>query len=292
MRRIGKVPKEQVAVFANFLRSRGLEVAIRHGDQDDVELWAEDEDKIDAAKDSLQVYLADPTAEQFQRLPTIAPTVKKTNSRYIDVRTQIFHRPALKAITTALIAISVLVFIARQALPSLDALLIYSAYAQPLFKEIRAGEVWRLLTPIFLHFNLLHIIFSMLWLHVLGSQLEQREGGKYLLLLVVAIGIISNTCQYLMAASIFGGFSGVVYGLLGYVWIMGKFKPRSGYILDNFTLGFMLVWLFMGIIGMVGNIASAAHVFGFISGVVWGLIVSDQLVMRRNNRRTSTRDKF
>ena len=286
MRCIGSLPEEQAPVITNYLRSRGIEASARSGKQSHAEIWVEDENDLEAAKSSLQEYLADPTAEKFQRPPTNTPPVKKTRTRYIDVRTQIFHRPALRTVTTALIAISVLVFIARQAIPSVDAWLIFSGYIQPMFKEIRAGEVWRLLTPIFLHFNIIHIAFNMIWLYILGNQIEQREGSKYLLLLVIAIGIISNTCQYLTATSIFGGFSGVVYGLLGYIWIMSRFKPRSGYLMDNFTLIFMMIWLLMGIIGMVGNIANAAHLFGFVSGVVWGLIASNQLAIHRGGRNS------
>src|SRR5439155_4870026 len=59
-------------------------------------------------------------------------------------------------------------------------------------EEVRRGEVWRLITPIFIHFNLLHIFFNMLWLRDLGTLIELRRGGKYLLLQVVLIGAISN----------------------------------------------------------------------------------------------------
>ena len=281
MRCIGKLPEEQATVMINYLQAHSVTAIARKGKDDHTEIWIEDENDLATAKVYLQEYRADPRAEKFQQLPISAPSVKKTRTRYIDVRTQIFHRPALKTVTTTLIVISVLVFIARQVMPGLDVWLIYSGYISPMFKEIRAGEVWRLLTPIFLHFNIIHIVFNMIWLYILGNQIEQREGGKHVLLLTVAIGIVSNTCQYLTADSIFGGFSGVVYGLLGYVWIMSRFKPRSGYLLDNFTLIFMLVWLLMGIVGMVGGIANAAHLFGFISGVLWGLIASGQLAIRR-----------
>ena len=71
--------------------------------------------------------------------------------------------------------------------------------------------------------------------------------------------------------------SGVVYGLLSYIWIQGKFNPRSGLWLDQTTTIMMLIWFALCWSGFVGNIANMAHTVGLISGVLIGLIYSPNI---------------
>ena len=85
------------------------------------------------------------------------------------------------------------------------------------------GQYWRLLTPVFIHFGWLHIAFNSLWMWELGGKLELRLGSAMLGLLVVITGTGSNIAQFLYTGpSLFGGMSGVVYGLLGYCWVLGR----------------------------------------------------------------------
>src|SRR5207244_8552606 len=89
--------------------------------------------------------------------------------------------------------------------------------------EIRHGEIWRLVTPMFIHFSPLHILFNMLWLRDLGSMIEGRQSSLHLLLLVLVIAVCSNLAQCYLnyKGPVFGGLSGVVYGLLVYICICG-----------------------------------------------------------------------
>ncbi len=136
--------------------------------------------------------------------------------------------------------------------------------------EIFSGQLWRLLTPIFLHFMLLHILFNMMWLWDLGGMVEKNQSSGFLLFFVVSIGILANVIQYLSTGPAFGGMSGVVYGLLGYIW-MRSFKPASGYSLNNTVVVLMIVWLILGYTGILGPIGNAAHLSGLILGVAYGL---------------------
>lgn len=153
-------------------------------------------------------------------------------------------------------------------------LLFFSQYRYPLFVEIFEGQIWRLITPIFLHFGILHIVFNMLWLYQLGSLIETINGPRYLLVMVLVIGVLANIAESLVTGGSFGGMSGVVYGLLGFIWMMAKYKPRSGYYIDNAIFIFMLVWLVICMTGYIGHIANTNHFIGLMSGIAWGYFAS------------------
>lgn len=143
-----------------------------------------------------------------------------------------------------------------------------------------SGQYWRWITPIFLHFSWLHIVFNGLWLWELGSRIEYLLGSTVLLILVLVLAVSSNTVQFLFGGyGIFGGLSGVVYGLLGFCWAAPLIQRRWPLKPPTPILVLMLVWLALGLVGAVemlgfGAIANAAHIGGLLAGLVLGVLVA------------------
>lgn len=130
----------------------------------------------------------------------------------------------------------------------------------------------RSLTPIFLHFGELHLIFNLLWLWYFGRQLEAIQPSWVLLLVIVLIAFISNATQYLtLQYNNFGGMSGVVYGLVGYTWVIHNFMPKSRLMLNNTMFVFFVIALILMEVFAGSWIATAAHVGGLLSGLLIGL---------------------
>jgi GlpG protein len=127
-----------------------------------------------------------------------------------------------------------------------------------------------LITPIFIHFGLQHLLFNMLVLRDLGGIVETCQGSRRLALLVVVFALGSNLGQYVLAGPFFGGMSGVLYGIFGYIWVRSQCDPGSGLALSPLTVGIMLVWFFLCLYGVVGTVANGAHGVGLVMGIVWG----------------------
>jgi GlpG protein len=68
--------------------------------------------------------------------------------------------------------------------------------------------------------------------------------------------------------------SGVIYGLLGYVWLRGKFDPASGLFLHPSTVTMMIIWFFACFTRWLGPIGNWAHAAGLVMGMAWGYLSS------------------
>ena len=140
------------------------------------------------------------------------------------------------------------------------------------------NEWWRLITPMFIHFSLTHLVFNCLWIYVLGSKIEQIDGHITFINLVIFSSIISNLAQHFFGQSaLFGGLSGVIYGLLGYCMIIEIDTKQERYDLPPALYLFMLIWLALGFLGILnlfgfGNVANYAHLGGLISGIIFAMI--------------------
>ena len=150
---------------------------------------------------------------------------------------------------------------------------------------IASGQVWRLLTPDLLHFSVMHLVFNAVMLWFLGSQIEALDGRRHIVGLILLTSVGANVPQYLISGPLFGGLSGVVYGVLGYVWMTNQWRPRFQFPPALMTVA--VVWLLIGFTPLTqvligANMANAAHLGGLLSGVLYGLIISVLRLQRRN----------
>ena len=145
---------------------------------------------------------------------------------------------------------------------------------------IQNNEWWRLVSPVFIHFSVIHLAFNCLWIYVLGQQIEKIDGKILFITLIIFSGICGNYAQFISTGpSLFGGLSGCVYGMFGYTMITEFQKSRIIYGLPPAIYMFMIAWLVLGFIGVLsmfglGNIANFAHLGGLIAGVIMAMVVT------------------
>lgn len=142
---------------------------------------------------------------------------------------------------------------------------------------LSSGEYWRVLAPMFLHFGILHLVFNLLWTWEIGRRIEMMGGILRLALLVLVSSLAANVTQYVMTGpSLFGGMSGVVFGLLGYALVWSRLVPSKDLGLPVGVYIFMIAFLAIGFTSVLdfllpGTLANGAHLGGFVGGIVIGL---------------------
>jgi len=288
MRSIGQLPDQtQAQTFGDFLVANGIRNDVEREPDGSWSVWIRDEDQVAQAQTWLASFRLNPNAEEFRAATAKAAKVREAEAQDLAAyRRRIrtgrsifpkFGRHGVGVLTYGLIFACIVVAIYSNLGKNLEFLrrLFICDPENPgdkFLPEVFAGEVWRLFTPMFIHFGLVHLIFNLMWLYQLGCMIEARQGSRLLAALVAVIALCSNFAQYYFShhSPYFGGMSGVVYGLAGYVWMRGKFDRASGVGLDPQSVTILLVWLVVCYTGVVGPVANTAHLVGLIVGVIWG----------------------
>ena len=300
MRMIGQLENEASArLFSDFLYAQGIENQTEPERSGAWALWIHAEEQVDAAKALLNEYREDPRDPKYQQASRVAAEKRKQEHKANAAAEKRFHDRhklfplgglGVGYLTAVLIAISVATALVSNFGDKIKPILwlyfseydVEGGFTARLagLPEIRHGEVWRLFTPMFVHFGLPHLFFNMLWLLDLGTMIERRQSTARLAVLVLVIAALSNFGQYLMGGPVFGGMSGVVYGLIGYIWLRGKFDLTSGLFLHSSTVTMAVIWFVLCLAGIIPHVANAAHSVGFGVGIAWGFI-SAMIATRR-----------
>lgn len=280
MRQVGSLDDGELAErFASHLRAMGISATVDRVESG-YRIWVHDENRIADAKAEFPLFLAEPDHQRYEMAEDLAmerareDAIRQRASRGRTVNVaERWSRPANEGapvtifLVVACVATAILTGLFQQQMNPERVMLLQISNNRSL-NQVMHGEVWRLVTPIFLHFNLMHIVFNMMMLYQFGLLIESRIKSFRFAAMVIVIGVVSNLAQFYASGPLFGGMSGVVYGLFGYVWIKSKIDPESGYWLPPQSITTMLVWFVICAIGVLGNVANWAHGGGLAMGIV------------------------
>lgn len=233
-----------------------------------VSVWLADEQRLAQAQLEVKRFLIEPNHPRYMEASWQSGRADARidySKGMADPVTDFLHHAGP---LTLLVIIACLAIYALQAigLPIFDLLAFHPTLAQ--FSDWQA---WRYLTPAFIHFSILHLVFNLLWWWYLGGQIEQRLGSGKLFILLLVGAALPNIAEFFASGPLFGGLSGVVYALLGYLWLRGRLQPESGLALPPALMGFMLFWLVLGFFDLLGtSTANIAHLVGLLVGLLQG----------------------
>jgi len=267
MQALVSVGQHNIALlFSNFLISNGIDANVIEQDKQFV-IYCQ-RDKYEQARQMFEEFIENPYDDKYQQAAW--DSGKATNVvNYSPTSASSFKQQFLShagAVTLAVFAVCWLIFIASSL-----------GWQRTIFTELRfftqlsSQEFFdnplRLIGPAFFHFSLLHIAFNTMWWWQLGGAIEKVMGKFELMQLFLISAILSNVGQFIVSGPNFGGLSGVVYAVVGYVWWAGWLAPQKGLTLSKPIIGFLLFWLLLGYVDVLPiNMANTAHLLGLISG--------------------------
>ncbi|KXI23953.1 rhomboid family intramembrane serine protease GlpG [Photobacterium sanguinicancri] len=268
-RLVGLPNPRQAQAFIDYMASRGITIQMASEPEGVFALWLADRQYLVEVEAELAAFIADPYAKRYSAASWEVAESRTAKFYYQNpsllkmVKTQ--AGPFSLSVMVVVITIYVLWFLGfRQPI-----------FALTHFPTMQGDEwqLWRYFSHALIHFSALHIVFNCLWWWILGGQLEQHSGSGKLIQVFLFSALISGFAQFWLHGANFGGLSGVVYALMGYIWWLGWLAPERGLVLPKPYVGFMLAWLVIGFAEPFGmSIANMAHLFGLLSGCALGFI--------------------
>ena len=258
MRQIGSLDQESDARrFAAFLVTSGI-AAQPEKEGDRWAIWVREENQLDNARLALVEFRREPTDPRYRDVESEAQQILREEAKrreqarknVIEMRGRWGHAAAGRhPLVLTLVALSIGVGLAsNMGRDRTGATLRALLFADPVhlvrdpqwnpanvndrFVDVRQGQVWRIITPIFVHYGAMHLAFNMIMFYQLGGMIESRRGTWRLGLMILAIAALSNLGQVLVPGEsgtpFMAGMSGVVYGLFGYIWMKSLYAPEMG----------------------------------------------------------------
>jgi len=290
MRVIGHVNgAEAAASFSGYLHLQGIENEVEPDGGGRFAIWVRSDDHLETAAAHLGRFLREPQHGDFKGAEMAAAEARARAEAESEARAaRTFQRDEIWRRQASAPRLTVALFLACVAVAVFSKLGREIEPVQPLFiseqivlkpgvpwheklVEVRGGQVWRLVTPIFLHFGVAHLVFNMLALLHMGAMIERVCGTRFLAAQVLLLAVASNVGQFITGGPGFGGMSGVLYGLFGYMWMRGRYDPASGLELPHQTVAMMLIWYVICFSGFL-PIANTAHTVGLVVGAAWGYL--------------------
>lgn len=309
MRCLGQINGRNAAEsFVAFLLTKEIttqieainEPGVTSGPIDRWEIWVRDEDKLPQARTELSQFVDNPSDPKYasalgQAKSILAEREKKKQQATRNIRRIEMRRSpgsasggSIPPLTLTLLILSIAVSL----FSSFGSPKASNDWGQAILEELsfvsmedyvksdsdpaaslKRGELWRMVTPIFLHLSPLHLAMNMFVLISFGRIVERWVGTPRFALFVLLLAVGPNLLQglspaWMQGSPSFGGISGVLYGLFGYVWVRSSLNPGLG-----ISIPFPIVIIFVGmiVVGLSGAVpnwpyAELCHLGGLVLG--------------------------
>lgn len=202
--------------------------------------------------------------ELFMKLTN---NINRTNSDR-NIKAQKLFTTKKPIVTYIFIAICIIMFILTRGSTDIETLLKYGANNAYLTKS---GEYYRLLSSMFIHIGLLHLLFNMYALYIIGPQVESFYGKFKYFLIYILSGVSGSILSITFSSNtVSAGASGAIFGLMGALLYFGFFyRNYLGSVIKSQIIPIIILNLVIGF--STPGIDNAAHIGGLIGGILTSL---------------------
>lgn len=202
--------------------------------------------------------------ELFMKLTN---NINRTNSDR-NIKAQKLFATKKPIVTYIFIAICIIMFILTRGSTDIETLLKYGANNAYLTKS---GEYYRLLSSMFIHIGLLHLLFNMYALYIIGPQVESFYGKFKYFLIYILSGVSGSILSITFSSNtVSAGASGAIFGLMGALLYFGFFyRNYLGSVIKSQIIPIIILNLVIGF--STPGIDNAAHIGGLIGGILTSL---------------------
>lgn len=245
----------------DYLKTQHIDVTIRVLDGQTAELWVQDR-HLEKALPIWQQFIRDPHAQQFQ---DAAWALNQTSPLFTYPSSSLNLMSRAKALDPFVFLTALICFVTFFSLHLVAPEATFHTF------QFEKSNAFHWFSPVFLHFDVLHLVFNLMWWIYLGDKIAKQFSQLTLITLFACSALASNWMQYLIVDANFGGMSGVVYALCGFLWLNHSRYPHGPMLLPKAMIGLMLVWMLVGFADILYvSMANWAHLFGLIVGGLLG----------------------
>jgi rhomboid protease GluP len=145
------------------------------------------------------------------------------------------------------------------------------------------GEYWRLLTPLFLHIGLIHLLFNQFALSIFGRELERLFGTVRFAVIYFVAGMFGSLASFLFNPVVSAGASGAIFGIIG---AQAVFFLRNREMLgevgnQQFRSLMMLILINLALGFTIPGIDNYGHIGGLVAGGALGLLLAPTYALER-----------
>jgi rhomboid protease GluP len=198
------------------------------------------------------------------------------------VQARFIFRAGNSFVAISIIIVTITIFILQLASDSLLGNDILFIYGGKINEFIQAGQYWRLITPVFLHGSITHLLFNMYALYVIGKGLELYYGHLEFTLLYFIAGIGGTLFSYFLTPNPALGASGAIFGLIAAdAILLYKNKEILGPGAKSMLQRSIMIIVVNLVIGLSPGIDNWGHVGGMITGVVFAWFAGPMVFIER-----------